>query len=121
MIVLTGSMEPTIIPKEMIIIKEQNIYKENDIITFRDNFGQLITHRIIDIDKNYIKTKGDGNNEADEIITIDRIEGKVILHSMLLGYIYIYVLKPLIIIICIGYILSFLKYVLLAKIFLKLC
>ena len=121
LLVLTGSMEPTILPNEMIIIKEQNSYKENDIITYRDKFGMLITHRIIGIEGENIITKGDGNNGADETITIDKIEGKVILHSGILGYIFLYILKPLIIIICLGYLLNFLKYILLGKIFLKLC
>lgn len=121
LLVLTGSMEPTIFPNEIIIIKEQNQYKENDIITYRDKFGMLITHRIIGIEGENIITKGDSNNDEDEIITKDKIEGKVILHSAILGYIFIYVLKPLIIIIVLGYILNFLKYILLGKIFLKRC
>ena len=121
LIVLTGSMEPTILPNEMIIIKEQEEYKENDVITFRDKFGMLITHRIIGINEENAITKGDNNNGPDEIISKDKIEGKVVLHSIVLGYIFLYILKPLIIIICLGYLLSFLKYIILGKIFLKLC
>ena len=118
---LTGSMEPTIIPNEMIIIKEQKSYKENDIITYRDKFGMLITHRIIGIEDENIITKGDSNNGPDEIISVDKIEGKVVVHSIILGCIFLYVLRPVMIIMCLGYLLSFLKYILLGKIFLKLC
>jgi signal peptidase len=121
LIVVTGSMEPTINPDEMIIIKEQKSYKENDIITYRDKFGQLITHRIVEIDGENIVTKGDSNNEPDEIISIDKIEGKVIIHSVVLGFIFLHVLKPLLIIVILGYVFSVLKYIFVAKIFLKLC
>ena len=38
-------------------IIETNV-KENDIITYRDKFGMLITHRIIGIDGQNIITKG---------------------------------------------------------------
>lgn len=119
LIVVTGSMEPTINSKEMIIIREQKEYSKNDIITYKDFLGKLITHRIIDIDGEYVVTKGDSNNAEDEIIKISSIQGKVILHSAILGNIYIYVLKPLIIIICLGYLLSCLKYFFVAKILLK--
>lgn len=113
-------MEPTITSKEMIIIREQQEYSKNDIITYKDFFGRLITHRIIDIDGENVITKGDSNNAEDEVINISSIQGKVILHSVILGIIYIYVLKPLIIIICLGYLLNFLKYILFAKILLKI-
>lgn len=114
-------MEPTILPNEMIFIKEQKNYKENDIITYRDKFGMLITHRIIGIDGQNIITKGDSNNSVDEDISIDKVEGKVIFQSLILGYIFLYILRPLIIIIILGYVISFLKYILIGKIFLKLC
>jgi signal peptidase I len=121
LIVVTGSMEPTINQDEMIIIKEQKNYMVDDIITYRDKFGQLITHRIYEIDGKNIVTKGDSNNEPDETITIDKIEGKVILHSVILGFLFLHMLKPLLIIIVIWYILSWLKYIFIAKIFFKLC
>ena len=47
LIVITGSMEPTINIKEMIIIKEQKDYKVLDIVTYKDEKGTLITHRIV--------------------------------------------------------------------------
>lgn len=121
LIVLTGSMEPTLYPKEMIIIKEQTDYKENDIVTYKDNLGILITHRIIQINGNRIITQGDNNNSKDEIINKKDIQGKVVLHSSVLGFIFLYILKPLIIIICAWYIFGFLKYVIYVKILLKLC
>lgn len=97
--VVTGSMEPTIVPKEMIIIQEKDEYNEGDIITYKDNFSNLITHRIVAIDGEKYITKGDGNEEADDIIKKEDIKGKVIKHSYTLGWIYLYALKPLLVII----------------------
>ncbi len=120
LIVITDSMKPTINSKEMIIIREQSEYSKNDIITYKDFFGRLITHRIVDIDGDNVITKGDNNNAKDDVIKKSNIQGKVIFHSKILGTIYIYVLKPLIIIICLGYLFNFLKYILFAKILLKI-
>lgn len=46
-----------------------NRFKENDIITFKDENRNLIKHRIIDVtkgeDQTLYQTKGDNNNAAD--------------------------------------------------------
>lgn len=69
--VLTGSMNPTIEPGGLIIIKEvsaQNV-KEGDVITFGSaSTDNVTTHRVIGIENNNgIKfiTKGDANNVQD--------------------------------------------------------
>ena len=105
LIVVSGSMEPTIASKEMIIIKEQTEYIKGDVITYKDDTGVLITHRIIDIEGSKVKTKGDNNNEPDDIIELEVIEGKVIFHSYILGIFFLYMLKPLLILIIILYFL----------------
>lgn len=98
-------MEPNIVPKEMIIIKEQMEYNKGDIITFKDNSGKLITHRIVDIKDNYYRTKGDSNFEEDGVIEKQNIEGKVIFHSYILGIFFLYILKPLLLVIIVLYLL----------------
>lgn len=40
-------MEPAISIRDMVIIKEQKEYKVLDIVTYRDQKGTLITHRIV--------------------------------------------------------------------------
>ena len=105
LIVVSGSMEPTIASKEMIIIKEQTEYIKGDVITYKDDTGVLITHRIIDIEGSKVKTKGDNNNEPDDIIELEVIVGKVIFHSYILGIFFLYMLKPLLILIIILYFL----------------
>ena len=102
LIVATGSMEDTILPGELIIISEKEIYKEGDIVTYIDEDEFLITHRIIEIDDSYFISKGDSNNLKDEPCNINRIQGKVIFHSKFLGFFVLYLLKP----ICVLYAIS---------------
>lgn len=81
-IIVSGSMEPTIMTGDSIFVKEvpENEIKVNDIISFQD--GETITtHRIIAItEENGIKkytTKGDNNQVKDKNkVTYEEIEGK---------------------------------------------
>ena len=98
MIVETGSMEPTIKSGELLIIKEQKEYSPNDIVTFWDEDKFIVTHRIIELKDGLILTKGDGNDLYDNKVAISNIEGKVVLHSKILGIFVLYFLKPLILI-----------------------
>lgn len=95
LIVTTGSMEPTISSEELIIIHNKNSYKKGDIITYIDEDGFMITHRIIEINSDTFITKGDANNVEDEPCKINRIQGKVIFHSKFLGVFVLYLLKPI--------------------------
>ena len=90
-IIASGSMEPTLNVNELIFVKSQSNYKVGDIITFYDNtLNSTTTHRITTIDENEkITTKGDNNNTEDfEKITKDKIIGKVVFSSMILGLIF---------------------------------
>lgn len=120
MIVLSGSMEPTIKLNEMIIIKEQSEYKKGDIVTYKDSCNNLITHRILEVDGERIITQGDNNTNVDSSIKKADVQGKVIFHSSILGFVYLKLLKPLIILILLGYVLNFFKYIVIAKILLKI-
>ena len=75
--VATGSMEPVIKQNDIIIVKTQDDYEIDDIVTFRSE-GSYITHRIINKISNSIVTKGDANNAKDVAITKEDIVGKVI-------------------------------------------
>ena len=102
LVVTTGSMEPTILPEEMIIISEAETYEKGDVVTYIDEEGFLITHRIIEMDTDIFISQGDDNNIKDETCKISRIQGKVIFHSKILGFFVLYLLKP----ICILYAIS---------------
>lgn len=98
--VLSGSMEPEFYPGDMVITKHKNKIgiNINDIVTFRDKDGVIITHRIVkETPEGYI-TKGDNNNVEDsEIITKDNIIGKVQFSIPKIGYVVDFLSKPMVI------------------------
>ena len=76
---LSGSMQPTIEVGSLGIVHEEKNYKEGDIVTYIKE-RTLITHRIKEIrSDNEIIVQGDANNIADEPISKDMIEGRIIL------------------------------------------
>ena len=107
-IVLSGSMEDTIMPGDLILTKEIDVseLKEGDIISFRTNKYSVITHRIINIvneegERKYY-TKGDNNDSADsDPVCNDQIEGIYRYRIPKLGAIALNLQKPIGIIICI--------------------
>lgn len=106
LVVLTGSMEPTIKSGEMIIIKEQADYNVDDIVTYKEDRNFFVTHRIINKYEDKYETKGDNNNLIDEPIDKDQIEGKVIYHSKVCGFFILYLLKPITLIVIIIFIVK---------------
>ena len=76
-VVLSGSMEPTFSEGCLLIVKEKQTYEMDDIVVYEEA-GKLIVHRIIDMEKETVTTKGDANNIADEPIAIDDIRGEAI-------------------------------------------
>lgn len=75
--VATGSMSPTIEIGDIIIVKFTKEVSQNDIIVYKDG-NDFITHRLIDIKRNELTTKGDANNSEDKSITIEQVLGQVI-------------------------------------------
>lgn len=88
--VLSGSMEPEFYPGDLVMTqhKDKANIKINDIVTFRDNEGIVITHRIIDeTDEGYI-TKGDNNKVNDtDVLKEDNIIGEVKFSIPKVGYV----------------------------------
>jgi len=76
-IIVTGSMEPVIMPGDLVIIRKQNDYKPDDIVTYRGN-NNPITHRILIKTPDGYITGGDANNTDDGEINKSRIIGKVV-------------------------------------------
>lgn len=109
-IVLSGSMEDTIMPGDLILTKEIDALelKEGDVISFRTNKYTVITHRIINIvndegERKYY-TKGDNNNSADsEPVCNAQIEGIYRYRIPKLGEIALNLQKPIGIVICITF------------------
>ena len=78
-VVLTGSMEPTIMADELVIVKAQENYEIGDVVVFQTG-KILVVHRIIAMDEETVTTQGDANNVADAPIEHSRIKGRVIWH-----------------------------------------
>lgn len=90
-IVLSGSMEPTILVGDLEIVKEvdPSTLKVDDIIAFKVD-DAVVTHRIIEMtEKNgepAFITKGDNNNVEDSRpVTYDQFEGVYVTHIKGLG------------------------------------
>lgn len=104
--VLSGSMEDTLSVGDAVIIKEDESYLVNDIISFKEG-SEIITHRIVGITNSGFMTKGDANNTEDrEIVKEENIIGKEVLIIPWIGYIKIALMSPtgliMILVICGG-------------------
>ena len=88
-IISTESMQPTLKKGDVIVIKkvDKKDLRIDDIITFKVK-GEVITHRIVEIDEvnGTYKTKGDNNNIIDDVnLLFEDIEGKEIIKIPHLG------------------------------------
>ena len=89
-VVQSGSMEPAIMTGDIIVSQRSSVYGLNDVITFHNNSGDIITHRIVAVDKSsgsQYSTKGDANRTGDDDLILDnQVIGKVVLVIPRLGY-----------------------------------
>ena len=99
-VVLTGSMVPEIMPKDVVVTKKWDAkdLEQGDIITFMSSddrlSGIIVTHRIKNkyydatTNKYTFQTKGDANNTEDFTLTEENnIIGKVVFKIPMLGYV----------------------------------
>lgn len=96
--VLSGSMEPEFYPGDLLLIKNKNKtdINLNDIITFKDKDGTIVTHRIIAFDEKGFVTKGDNNNVEDlGIVKNTDIIGKLQCNIPNLGYVVNFFASPM--------------------------
>ncbi len=84
-------MEPTIMTGDVIVIQSQPQYNKNDVVTFKEGDGRIVTHRIIDTQTTekteVFITKGDANRSIDNnTVTSENILGKVTLVIPKIGF-----------------------------------
>ena len=91
----SGSMNPYLKINDIIVVKSQDEYQINDVITYKIKDNELITHRIVDINNNKVVTKGDANNIVDKPIKKKNIIGKVVFKTTSLGFIVFLFNKPI--------------------------
>jgi signal peptidase I len=104
-VVMSGSMEPEIHTGSVVGIREEEEYKEDDIVTVQMPYAQneTYTHRIIEVrepeedneDTTFI-TKGDANETADgDPVSEEQILGEVFVSIPLIGYLVSFAKKPM--------------------------
>ena len=98
-VVHTGSMEPTLMPGDIVVdAPARDGYRPGQIITFlhSDLTSDVVTHRIKDVLPNGdINTKGDANRSADIWdIRPDQVQGRVIHTVKWVGYLLVFLRQP---------------------------
>jgi signal peptidase len=101
-IVLSGSMEPTILTGDIVLTKitAAEDIAQNDIITFRVDRETAVTHRVTEVveedGKVTFLTKGDANVGSDAtVITPEMLEGKYLGRVGGLGHLAIFLQTPM--------------------------
>jgi len=100
-IVLSGSMEPEIMPGDLIITKkiDPKDIKVGDVITFREGETTAVSHRVTEIsteDGLSFHTKGDANIGSDRgAVSPESIEGKYIMRIAKLGNVALFLQTPI--------------------------
>ena len=93
-VVLSGSMEPVINVDDLVIVVKTDNYEVGDIIVFQE--GRIaITHRIVEINDEYVITRGEANNTNDTPLSYEQIKGKVIMVIPYVGYVIHKIQTPL--------------------------
>ena len=95
MIVTSGSMSPAMNAGDLIVVSTIDTEKiqVNDVISFTTG-GEIITHRVIEIDYVHekFKTKGDANEDPDiRLVDHSQVVGKVILIVPFVGHVAMFV------------------------------
>jgi len=89
--VLSGSMEPTYSPGDVVVAVPQDSYDVGDVVTFQPVSGDptLVTHRVVGVrlgsETRYV-TRGDANGADDAPIVADQVMGRVVYHVPYVGH-----------------------------------
>ena len=76
-VVLTGSMEPTIMADDLILVRESDDLQVGDVVVYQSG-NILVVHRIVEVGADTVTTQGDANNAADAPVRKEMIKGEVI-------------------------------------------
>lgn len=94
-VILSGSMEPSISPGDVVIVDASAAVAVGDVVTFDTGSEVPTTHRVVDaVDGQYV-TKGDANENADSRpVDPDDVLGRVSLTIPLAGYVVLWTNSP---------------------------
>ncbi len=89
LVVLSGSMEPSIKTGSVVVTKPAESYSVGDVVTINKKLGEVdhVTHRIVEKEGRRVVTKGDANDSPDNWqLTTGDIQGRVLFSVPYLGY-----------------------------------
>jgi len=89
------SMQPTIQPGSLVIVKSLPSYDNGDIVAFVNSGGINIVHRIIEVTQDGYVTQGDNNSYEDAPIIHEVIKGKVALVIPYMAYVGLFMQTPI--------------------------
>jgi signal peptidase len=95
--VRTGSMTPYLRPGDAIVVRAAGAYHVGDVVTFRPAPGSsaVVTHRIVSVNGDVIRTKGDANRTQDTWSISSRQIVGVVAHRLPHGgYVLVYFQQP---------------------------
>ena len=76
-VVLSGSMEPELPVGALLVIHREKSYEVGEIITYEDEYGSIVTHRLVSLENGQATTKGDANNTNDAPFAASKIRGEL--------------------------------------------
>jgi len=96
MVVLSGSMAPALLAGDAVLVTSGiTSIREGDIITFQRE-GELVTHRVVEVQPDQLVTQGDANNAPDPwLVPTSAVEGVYALRLPLLGYLVWFARQPI--------------------------
>ena len=103
-VVQSGSMEPSIMTGDLIVLKKEETYQKNDVVTFTQE-NRTITHRVMEVSKKIPRsfiTKGDANQNSDtEVVPEEKVVGRVVQVIPKMGYLVRFLKTPLGFVLCV--------------------
>jgi signal peptidase len=95
-VILSGSMEPTVSPGDVVIVDASAAIAVGDVITFDDGNAVPTTHRVVAIEDGQYVTQGDANQNPDaQRIAPGDVLGRVTLTIPYVGHVILWVNTPI--------------------------
>lgn len=95
-VILSGSMEPTVSPGDVVIVDASAAVAVGDVITFDDGNSVPTTHRVVGIEDGQYVTQGDANQNPDtQRVAPGEVLGRVTLTIPYIGHVILWVNTPL--------------------------
>jgi signal peptidase len=94
-VILSGSMEPTMSPGDVVIVDASGGVEVGDVITFWDGREVPTTHRVTEVRDGQFLTQGDANQNPDsQPVSPEDVLGTVAFTIPLIGYVILWVNTP---------------------------